>query len=190
MEFIFFSNHGSYWSDVYIKPYFYVISYVNGLFVGFQRNSWIESRYKFKYIFHNFYPKYLFSMYILIIFLDSLSSKYSNTLGVIQTIFAPSLISITLGFSVLENSYQKREMKFFSSNYWNPIRNLMRISYVFHPIIFCLIKYLAQPYIVLNPIVRMTAILTIHFITCYLYKIFMDDNIFKLSQKLSNKIFQ
>ena len=160
------------------------------MYIGFniQRKSWIESRYKCKNIFHHFHPKYLFSIYIIIILLGSLSSKYSNILGVIQTIFAPSLI--ILGNKVLDNSYQKREMKFVSSNYWNPIRNLMRISYVFYPIIFCMIIYLAQPYIFSNPIIRMFAILTIHFITCHSYKIFIDDNFFKLSQRLSHKIFK
>ena len=143
-----------------------------------------------KIYFNIFHPKYLFSIYIIIILLDSLSSKYSNILGVIQTIFAPSLISIILGIKVFNYSYKKREMNFFSSNYWNPIRNSMRISYVFHPIIFGMIKYLAQQFIFLNPIIRMFAILTIHSITCHLYKIFIDDNIFKLSQRLSYQIFK
>ena len=153
----------------------------------------MKSRYNFRNIFHYFNLKYLIFIYIPIVLFNDFqksSNTYSDKLAITQTLFAPSLISIVLCIIILENTNENKITKFLSSSYWNLITDLMRISYVFHPIIFILINnYLDRPYTIVYSIFHLFVTFSIHFFYCYLYKIYIDDKIFEFTERLSKLMF-
>ena len=129
---------------LHIKPYFYICPYIHGLFTGYliETGTWCEIRSKYSsviIIIKNLIKIILFTLTTVLLFQNSIFSLLP-IVSALETSIVMSLMSMHLCMVILDDSFDNLIKRFLSLPIWNTIRQLIRVSYLFHPIIFQLIK--------------------------------------------------
>ena len=185
---------GTYLGDLYIKPYHYTSSYVNGLFAGYlmEMGYWPALRSIYRRPIAIIKKTCKITMIVLVIVL-SLQTLVYDQLPLISAIEAstlPNLMSIHLCIIFLDDSFGDMTRRILSSNIWKPIKNLTRVSYPFHLLVFQFMLILI-PLTNKNPlaiILHMSFTFIVNFIICWIIQVNFEKPIDKFSRLISGYI--
>lgn len=128
-------------SDLFVKPYFYLAPYVNGLLAGLVTGT---NNFMHKHeIFHSLTEKLskncLLSLMILAM---TLFCQKTPLLSALQTSLPQILISLTICSYLLRNEFPKVINILSEFTIWNKWRPLVRASYLFHPLLFDFLAFI------------------------------------------------
>ena len=187
------SNEGSYMGDLHIKPYFYCSCYVNGLVAGYliEKRTW--NFYKFKYareilIFRK-YSKSALLLLNIILSLQTITFDILPRISAIEASVFPTLMSIQLCIIILDESYFHILRTSLSLSFWKKLKEIIRVSYVFHPLTFEILGiFIPLNNFCLHSILfHIILIYSIHFIICRIIQNYIEKSFENLSIKISNK---
>ena len=159
---------------LYIKPYFYICPYVHGLLTGYliETGTWCKFRSKYSSVLISVknFIKIIFISLTAILVLQNIIFNLLPIVSAIETSLAPSLMSIHLCMVILDDSFNKMTRGFLTLNIWTTIRPMLRVSYLFHPIVFQLIKFFIPSFIVsitIASMIHMFLTIVLNFVVCF-----------------------
>ena len=193
--FPYFSVRGYYFCDLYIKPYFYVPAYANGLIAGYfiETRSWNEFKSKYNKQITAITKICKIILLILFMILSSQTILYENDLlpkiAAIEAGLFPSLMSLIICVSILNESYFVTIKPFLSLTFWRNIKQITRVSYVYHPIIFEILWIFLPSNNLKSFIFNLFLFFLINFIICKFLQINLEKPIIQCSNRISKKMF-
>ena len=185
---------GSYTDVLHVKPYFYGISYVNGLVVGYlmATQSWSQFRAKhFNAIVKiDNICKIVAITSITLVLLQGGVYGLSTTMSALEAALLSSLFSIPICIKILDDSFSPLARYILTMRVWKPIRDVLRVSYVWHMLVFDLVCHflpLTNPTI-LNILVHWTLCYSLSYIVSQIIYRKIETPIIKFSKTISNYI--
>ena len=178
---------------LYIKPYCYCCSYFNGLFAGYLIESGTWDKFK---IHHNIQITTLIKKrknILLLLITLCLFLFVNNVITLILALekcLTSSMMSIYLCIFYLNNTLDNLVSGLMKIPSLKSITNLIRVSYVFHPLIFKftseILPYQKDKYILI--IFHFIITMNINFFISKIIRIKIEEPIINYSKKISNVI--
>ena len=187
-----YSREGSYLSNLHIKPYYYCCSYSNGILAGYLIASarWKKLREDYSKQIENMIMMSRIICFILtsILLTQTVIFDLLPTISAFEASLMPSLMSFQFCIIILDNSIYNIINHIFSFPIWYEIRKLIRVSYVFHPLIFKFIslKFPLKNDNLINFILNMYIIFLINFSICKIIQIKIEKPLIICSEMISN----
>lgn len=142
MNYLNFRLPNSYFTEVYIKPHSHIAAYINGLYLGYMFETGkfgklVSKNYHFLNIFKNACFFIMVTSAMILSIQLTVTDKQAKISALIFSV-APTLASIYFGLIIANDQLKIKQV----SHIWYHIRNITRISYVFHPLIFSTIRFI------------------------------------------------
>ena len=142
--FALFRPRGYYVADLWFKPYFYAISYFNGLLTGYviEINCWPILRETCIRQIDVVDKVCKWSIIILTVILSLQDVIYGllPLLSAIEASILPNLVSIPVCIVILKNSPKHSIRRIVTMQIWKELRDCIRVSYPFHVLVFSMIS--------------------------------------------------
>ena len=125
-------------------------------------------------------------------FLQNIIFDIMPTISAIEASLFPTIVSIQLCDTILNDSYFESIKLFLSLPIWASIKQVMRVSYVFHTLIFEIIWILLplKNFNLISIIIQIFSTFFIHFILCKIIQIYLEKPLFNYFMKLSEDKFK
>ena len=134
----------------------------------------------------------MLTLLTLILLLQNVIFDLLPTISAIDASLVPSLMSINLCMVILNDSFNKILSRILSMTIFKTIRNIIRVSYLFHPIIFELCKILIpwNNSNMITHIMHMFLTFLFHFVVCFFIEKYLEKPLIIYSNYLLKFLFK
>ena len=134
--------------------------------------------------------KIFFFLMTIILSSQTILFELLPKISAIEASIFPCFISILFSLSVLDESFYNSHTVLFSLNIWKSFRGIMRISYVFHPLIFEILRSLIplNNFHLHSILFHTFFVFSIHFLLCNVIQLYIEKPLITYLMKILKKL--